>query len=74
VVRQVPTYTREPAVNAMWLDVALDLQFDGGITSATAQRLHKAGYLVGRLGFKPAKPQLGAAPVAPGPNGQMRPT
>jgi hypothetical protein len=48
--------TREPKVNALWLDVALDLQFDGGVTSATAQRLHRAGYLLNRLGFKPVRP------------------
>jgi hypothetical protein len=48
--------TREPKVSAMWLDVALDLQFDNGVTSATAQRLHKAGYTVKGLGFNPVKP------------------
>jgi hypothetical protein len=73
-VVRVPTTTREPKVQASWLDVALDLAFDGGVTSATAQRLHKAGYLVGRLGLKPVAPRVGTAPVAPGSNGQMRPT
>jgi hypothetical protein len=55
VVRQPDVHPRA-ARERMWLDVALDLQFDGGITSATAQRLHKAGYLVNRLGFKPVRP------------------
>jgi hypothetical protein len=71
---KVPTNTREPRVKAAWLDVALDLAFDGGVTSATAQQLHKAGYLVGRLGLKPVAPRVGTAPVAPGANGQQRPT
>jgi hypothetical protein len=52
----VPVYQTVPKIGALWLDVALDLKYDGGITSATAERLHRAGYLVGRLGFKPVRP------------------
>jgi hypothetical protein len=72
---KVPIYSNEPSVDATYLDAALELAYDGGLSPDVIQRLHKAGFTIGRLGLPLAKPQLGTAPTAPSAiPGQSRPT
>jgi hypothetical protein len=66
---RVPVTTKEPTVDALYLDAALELAYDGGLSRDVIQRLHKAGYMVNRLGLPLARPRLGADPgsvYAPG--------
>jgi hypothetical protein len=58
---KVPIYSNEPSVDATYLDAALELAYDGGLSPDVIQRLHKAGFIIGRLGLPLAKP------VAPSP-------
>jgi hypothetical protein len=74
-VVRVPVTTKEPTVDALYLDAALELAYGNGLSPDVVQRLHKAGLMVGRLGLPLSKPRLGAAPTAPsGVPGQPRPT
>jgi hypothetical protein len=69
IVKKVPVTTKEPTVDALYLDAALELAYDGGLSRDVIQRLHKAGYMVNRLGLPLARPRLGADPgsvYAPG--------
>jgi hypothetical protein len=69
-VVRVPVTRKEPAVDALYLDAALELAYDGGLSPDVIRRLHKAGLMVGQLGLPLAKPRLGATPAAPaGPGG-----
>jgi hypothetical protein len=74
-VVRVPVTTKEPTVDALYLDAALELAYGNGLSPDVVQRLHKAGLMIGRLGLPLSKPQLGTAPLAPsGVPGQSRPT
>jgi hypothetical protein len=70
--------TKVPGIKAqkdLWTRVAADLVFNGGYVSAdTRKRLHARGYSLKQLGLKTAPRSISRPPVAPGPNGQLRPT
>jgi hypothetical protein len=56
-----------PKMDALFVRVAMDLQQYGGVTASTANRLHRAGYSVKTLGFKPApKAPASAGSLVPG--------
>lgn len=46
-----------PKTQAIWVQVALDIQHYGGVTNATADQLHHMGYSVEKLGLQSAPPQ-----------------
>jgi hypothetical protein len=46
---------RYPAQNGLWLSTALDLAYNGFLSKAMQDRLHKAGFLVSEFGL-PTKP------------------
>jgi hypothetical protein len=73
-----PVMRTYPKQRALWLSVALDLAYLGGISNGTADRLHRAGYSAKQLGLKPIpqKPvtanlpgfgQVTAPPFSPNP-------
>jgi hypothetical protein len=56
-VVRVPVTTKEPTVDALYLDAALELAYGNGLSPDVVQRLHKAGLMVGRLGLPLSKPR-----------------
>jgi hypothetical protein len=70
-VVRVPVTTKEPTVDALYLDAALELAYGNGLSPDVVQRLHKAGLMVGRLGLPLSKPRRRRAPLAPrAPHGE----
>ncbi len=55
-----------PKLPAVVIRAALDITRYGGITAATANRLHRAGYSVAQLGFKMGKPKRGGSNIPAG--------
>jgi len=60
-----------PKLPAVVVRAALDVIRYGGVTNGTADRLHKAGYSVAKLGLKPGKPKPAYKPPASGPAAQI---
>jgi hypothetical protein len=72
-----PVYKTYPAQDGLWLSTALDIAYNGFVSKAMQDRLHKAGFLVSQFGLptkapslpKPAKPKpLTGNPLTGAPN------